>query len=56
MGPRRRDRTADSGPAFYYDQRIRQEGFDIELMMQAAGMNAGGSVPGIAVASRELPA
>lgn len=23
---------------FYYDQRIRQEGFDIEWMMQAAGM------------------
>lgn len=27
----------------YYDQRIRQEGFDIEMMMQAAGMN--GSEP-----------
>jgi hypothetical protein len=25
---------------FYYDQRIRKEGFDIEWMMQAAGMNA----------------
>ena len=25
---------------FYYDQRIRQEGFDIEMMMQVAGMNA----------------
>ena len=25
---------------FYYDQRIRQEGFDIEMMMDAAGMNA----------------
>jgi hypothetical protein len=24
----------------YYDQRIRQEGFDIEMMMDAAGMNA----------------
>ena len=23
---------------FYYDQRIRKEGFDIEWMMQAAGM------------------
>lgn len=28
---------------FYYDQRIRKEGFDIELMMQRAGMVA---VPG----------
>jgi hypothetical protein len=25
---------------FYYDQRIRQEGYDIERMMEAAGMNA----------------
>jgi hypothetical protein len=25
---------------FYYDQRVRKEGFDIELMMEAAGMNA----------------
>ena len=25
---------------FYYDQRIRQEGFDIEMMMDRAGMNA----------------
>jgi hypothetical protein len=25
---------------FYYDQRIRKEGFDIEWMMQAAGLNA----------------
>jgi hypothetical protein len=24
---------------FYYDQRIRQEGFDIERMMEAAGLN-----------------
>lgn len=24
---------------FYYDQRIRQEGYDIERMMEAAGMN-----------------
>jgi len=23
----------------YYDQRIRQEGFDIEMMMDHAGMN-----------------
>jgi hypothetical protein len=25
---------------FYYDQRIRQEGYDIERMMDAAGLNA----------------
>jgi hypothetical protein len=25
---------------FYYDQRIRKEGYDIERMMEAAGMNA----------------
>ena len=25
---------------FYYDQRVRKEGFDIEWMMEAAGMNA----------------
>ncbi len=25
---------------FYYDQRIRREGFDIEWMMNRAGMNA----------------
>jgi hypothetical protein len=25
---------------FYYDQRMRKEGFDIEWMMQAAGMTA----------------
>jgi hypothetical protein len=29
---------------FYYDQRIRKEGFDIEWMMQAAGMTAAGPV------------
>jgi hypothetical protein len=25
---------------FYYDQRVRKEGFDIEMMMEAAGMSA----------------
>ena len=25
---------------FYYDQRIRHEGYDIEWMMNAAGLNA----------------
>jgi hypothetical protein len=30
---------------FYYDQRIRKEGFDIEWMMQAAGMTAKAELP-----------
>ncbi len=30
---------------FYYDQRIRKEGFDIERMMDAAGMNAKATLP-----------
>jgi len=30
---------------FYYDQRVRKEGFDIEWMMQAAGMTAPATVP-----------
>jgi len=30
---------------FYYDQRVRKEGFDIEWMMEAAGMNAPVPVP-----------
>jgi hypothetical protein len=29
-----------------YDQRIRLEGYDIERMMQAAGMNAPLTLPG----------
>jgi hypothetical protein len=32
---------------FYYDQRIRQEGYDIERLMDAAGMNAPAVLPGI---------
>jgi hypothetical protein len=32
---------------FYYDQRIRKEGFDIEWMMQAAGL-APAATPGLA--------
>ncbi len=34
---------------FYYDQRIRKEGFDIEWMMEAAGMTA----PATAIAAPE---
>jgi len=30
---------------FYYDQRIRHEGYDIERMMEAAGFNAPASSP-----------
>ncbi len=30
---------------FYYDQRIRYEGYDIERMMEAAGMSASVSMP-----------
>jgi predicted secreted protein len=32
---------------FYYDQRIRKEGFDIEWMMQAAGMGTPGTGVGL---------
>jgi hypothetical protein len=31
---------------FYYDQRIRKEGYDIERMMDAAGMAAGAVLDG----------
>jgi hypothetical protein len=45
----------------YYDQRIRHEGFDIEWMMHAAGMNApvlaeARVVPVAGVESLEQPA
>jgi hypothetical protein len=30
---------------FYYDQRIRKEGFDIERMMDAAGLNTTATLP-----------
>jgi len=36
---------------FYYDQRIRKEGFDIEWMMQAAGM----TVPALAAEPGAAP-
>lgn len=39
---------------FYYDQRIRREGYDIERMMDAAGMNAPG--PSLAGDSPIAPA
>jgi hypothetical protein len=30
---------------FYYDQRVRKEGYDIEMMMQAAGLALPAEVP-----------
>lgn len=30
---------------FYYDQRIRREGFDIEMMMKSAGLNSPATLP-----------
>jgi hypothetical protein len=33
---------------FYYDQRVRKEGYDIEWMMQAAGMTAPIAAPALA--------
>jgi len=39
---------------FYYDQRIRREGYDVERMMESAGMNAPANLP--KVGSRTTPA
>jgi len=32
---------------FYYDQRVRKEGYDIEWMMQAAGLTATSAPPAL---------
>jgi hypothetical protein len=32
---------------FYYDQRVRKEGYDIEWMMRSAGLNAPAAVPDV---------
>ena len=32
---------------FYYDQRVRKEGFDIVWMMEAAGLSPQAELPGI---------
>jgi membrane-anchored glycerophosphoryl diester phosphodiesterase (GDPDase) len=40
---------------FYYDQRIRQEGFDIEWMMQRAGMVVGPPSDSVAEPSSHSP-
>jgi hypothetical protein len=39
----------------YYDQRVRKEGFDIEWMMQAAGLTAPPPAPFIEAESAPLP-
>lgn len=40
---------------FYYDQRIRKEGYDIEWMMQAAGMTVPVTLPPAQAATTEPP-
>ncbi len=40
---------------FYYDQRVRKEGFDIVWMMQAAGLSPQAELPGAAGAETESP-
>jgi len=39
---------------FYYDQRVRKEGYDIEWMMQAAGLNVPAALPPGPVAAAEV--
>lgn len=41
---------------FYYDQRVRKEGFDIEWMMQAAGMMPAAQADETPAASADAPA
>ena len=41
---------------FYYDQRIRKEGYDIEWMMQAAGLAAPAPAPHVAAPASVEPA
>jgi hypothetical protein len=40
---------------FYYDQRVRKEGFDIEWMMQAAGLNTPVEAASVAVTIEPEP-
>jgi hypothetical protein len=40
---------------FYYDQRVRKEGFDVEWMMEAAGLIAPGSAASGDAASVPVP-
>jgi hypothetical protein len=47
---------AIAGTLLYYDQRIRKEGFDIEWMMQSAGMTEPATAPPATVAESAAPA
>lgn len=47
---------AIAGTLFYYDQRIRREGFDIEWMMRSAGMTESISAPAAAEESTAVEA
>jgi hypothetical protein len=40
---------------FYYDQRVRKEGYDIVWMMQAAGLSSQAELPGVAGPESEQP-
>jgi hypothetical protein len=40
---------------FYYDQRVRKEGYDIVWMMQAAGLSPQAELPGVADPESETP-
>jgi len=40
-----RQRNSVALTLFYYDQRIRHEGYDIERMMDSAGLNAPATPP-----------
>jgi hypothetical protein len=40
---------------FYYDQRVRKEGYDIVWMMQAAGLSPQAELPTVADAENESP-
>jgi len=40
---------------FYYDQRVRKEGYDIEWMMRAAGLDAPARLPATGVAFAPAP-
>jgi len=39
---------------FYYDQRVRKEGFDIEWMMQAAGLSVPAQTQALEVDASEV--
>jgi hypothetical protein len=48
------DRGIPAATLLYYDQRIRKEGFDVEWMMQSAGMTEeAGAAAGVESAAPE---